>query len=222
MFELAPTAALALGVAVPHATLGRETFDPGTAMYAASVGPSVSLDVGVLLARTVLPYIAFERAWLTCRYGDPCGTSTTDAAGLGLRVTSRGRFRVFGDFGFGVRRLTQPASGPYLARTYLDAEYFLENRRSAPDAPDDIRWTGSGELRAAVGGAYELRARVLLEAKLTLATGTFRHVRTGAWLPGPFDPLRERGLEADVPERAREPYYLIGLSIGIRGELPLR
>ncbi len=216
MIDVTPTASVHVGAAVPLAALGRETFEPGTGMESASPGPSLALDLGVLLAHHVLPYVAFERAWLSCVRPGECGAQTSDAVSLAVRVTSSGRLRVFGEFGVGFRRLTQEPNPWQSTRlSYLALSSITENRAPAPDAPEGIRWTGFDRARFAVGSAYELRRGVLLEAKVTAAIGSFDHVRAGGFVSYEWI----RGFEADLARDERTSYVLLGCSLGLRFEL---
>jgi hypothetical protein len=222
MIDVQPTAAISFGAAVPIAALGRNTFEPGTGMQAIGVGPAASLDVGVLLGRLVLPHVRFERAWATCeRQDQPC-RAVNDSASFGVRVTSRGRYRVFGDVGIGLRRLTTDPA-PQRLQELLFLEYLgkTTNRVPADDASSDIRWTGVDALRLAFGGAYAIRDELAIELQIDCAMGSFRHVETSQGLNANLDPNSPKGYAVDLRDDARKAYVIFGLSLTIRGFLAI-
>ena len=219
MIDVRPTAAVSIGTAVPIAALGRNTFEPGTGMQAIGVGPAASIDVGVLLGRLVLPHVRFERAWVSCETHDQPCRAVNDSASFGLRVTSRGRYRVFGDVGLGLRRLTTDPSPPRLNQLLrMDLGGMTTNRKPADDASSDIRWTGIDALRLAVGGAYALRDELAIELQLDCALGSFRHVETSQGLNTSLGSTPS-GYAVDLREETRKAYVIFGLSLTIRGFL---
>jgi hypothetical protein len=224
MIDVAPTAAVSIGATVPIAALGRQTFEPGTGMNPISPGPSLAVDLGVLLAGVVLPHVRFERAWMSCTDYDISCRAVNDAASFGLRVTSDGRFRVFGDLGIGLRRLTTDPTPPRIRDLALyELAGVLENRTEVREGSQDIRWTGIDTLRLAVGSAYALRDELAIEVQLDCAMGSFRHVRTAS-SPGAanLDPGTSIGFEADVRDDAHKAYVIFGLTLAVRGFLPIR
>lgn len=216
MIDIAPTAAVSAGASLPA-----ENF--ATGLRAMRAGPAAALDVGVLLGSLVLPHVRFERAWLSCTEQDVSCGATNDVLAPGIRLTSRGRFRVFVDAGIGFRRLTtDPTSFQIRYLALLDAAEATENRTEVSDGSRAIRWTGVDRFRSAVGVAYAVRDELALELQLDWAIGDMRHVRTASFVTATLNPGTHMGYEADVREDARRTYVIVGLSLAIRGFLPIR